>query len=88
MWEKRLGLGLHQQQEVIQSFHNRGQYRLLPKYSHFTAPATTWEKMRPQQRCNIVEKFDKAALNSYKCSLSSTQTQAADQVQGTSHDDM
>ena len=81
-------LAKQQREEVIRSLSNRGQYRLLPKYSHFSVPAATWAKMRPQQRCNIVEQFDKATLKS-RHSLPSTRTVTAP-VPGTSHalDDM
>ena len=55
-------LAKQQREEVIRSLSGRGQYRLLPQYSHFAVPTATWAKMRPAQRSEVVNRFDKATL--------------------------
>ena len=50
-----------QQEEVIRALSGRGQYRLLSQYSHYSVSASVWGKMRPEQRCELVNKFGKAA---------------------------
>ena len=42
----------------------RGQYRLLPQFSHFAVSPSQWAKMRPEQRREVVEQFDKATVKS------------------------
>ena len=42
----------------------RGQYWLLPKFSHLAVLPSQWAKMRPDQRCEVVEQFDKATMKS------------------------
>ena len=53
-----------QREEVIRALSSRGQYRLLPEYSHYTVSAVEWGKMRPEQRRQIIARFDKATLKS------------------------
>ena len=57
-------LAKQQREEVIRSLSNGGQYRLLPQYSHFAVATTTWVRMRPKQRCDVIRRFDKATLKS------------------------
>jgi len=79
-------LAKQQREEVVRTLSGQGQYRLLPQYSHFSVPATTWVKMKPQQRFNVVDQFDKATLKS-RCSLSSQPSShfpASSQAPGTS----
>lgn len=53
-----------QREEVIRALSGRGQYRLSPNYSHFAVSVSEWTKMRPEQRRNIIAKFDNATLKS------------------------
>lgn len=51
-----------QRDEVVRALSNRGQYRLLSQYSHYSVTASVWSKMRPAQRCEVVSKFGKATV--------------------------
>ena len=53
-----------QRDEIIRVFSGRGQYRLLPQFLHFTVTPSQWAKMRPEQRREVVERFDKASMKS------------------------
>ena len=55
-------LARQQREEVIRSLSGRGQYRLLSQYSHFAVPTATWARMRPAQRSEVVNRFDKATI--------------------------
>ena len=53
-----------QREEVIRALSCRGQYRLLPEYSHLGVSVSEWTKMRPEQRRDIIAKFDTTTLKS------------------------
>lgn len=51
-----------QHKEVIQALSGRGQYRLLQQFSHLSVSAEKWARMRPEQRREIIGRFDKASM--------------------------
>lgn len=53
-----------QQEEIVRALSGRGQFRLLPQFSHFSVSATSWTKMKPEQRREVISKFNKATLKS------------------------
>ena len=73
--------------EIIQALSGRGQYRLLPQFSHFAVSPSQWAKMRPEQRHKVVERFDKATLKS-KASKTAQESRYAESVASTSHGDV
>ena len=53
-----------QQDEIIRALSGRGQFRLLPQFSQYSVSATAWTKMRPEQRREVITKFNKATMKS------------------------
>ena len=51
-----------QHEEVVRALSGRGQFKLLPEYSHYSVSATKWAKMKPEQRREVVAKFSKASV--------------------------
>ena len=60
-----------QREEVIRALSGRGQYRLSQQFSHFSVSAAKWAKMRPEQRREIIMRFDKATMKTKQRSSSS-----------------
>jgi hypothetical protein len=67
--DKMKTLSTQQREEVIRALSGRGQYRLLPEYSRFSVSTLDWTKMRPEQRRDVIAKFDRATLRSTTVSL-------------------
>ena len=61
-------------EEVIRSLSQRGKYMLKPEYAHYSVTTQEQMRMRPDQRQQIVDEFQKAALKvlpvSFKKSVS------------------
>ena len=51
-----------QHEEVTRALSQRGKYILKPEYAHYGVTTQEWMKMRPDQRQNIIEGFQKATL--------------------------
>ena len=51
-----------QQREVIRSLSGRGQYRLLPQFSHYGVLTSSWARMRSDQRSQAVKQFDNVSI--------------------------
>ena len=60
-----------QREEVIRALSGRGQYRLSQQFSHFSVSAAKWAKMRPEQRREIIMRFDKGTMKTKQRSSSS-----------------
>jgi len=58
-----------QEDEIIRALSGRGQYR-LPKFSHLAVSPSQWAKMRPDQRREVVERFDYATMKSITTQVS------------------
>ena len=52
-----------QQEEIIRSLSGRGRYRLTESNRNLGVTVLEWNKMRPDQRKQVVEKFRSAQLN-------------------------
>ena len=76
-----------QREEIIRPLSGRGQYRLLPQFSHFAVSPSQWAKMRPEQRREVVEQFDKATVKS-KASRPAQESRYAASVASASHSDV
>ena len=48
-------------EKIIQALSGRGQYWLQPQYSHLGVELK-WQRMRPDQRKELIHRFDEAAL--------------------------
>ena len=63
-----------QHEEVIRSLSQCGKYMLKLEYAHYSVTTQEWMRMRPDQRQQIVDEFQKAALKvllvSFKKSVS------------------
>ena len=51
-----------QHEEIVRSLSGRGQYRLKPEFSHYGVSNLEWMKMRPDNRKEIIDSFQKAPL--------------------------
>ena len=54
-----------QREEVIRALSRRGQYRLSQQFSHLSVSAEKWARMRPEQRREVIARFDKASIRLY-----------------------
>ena len=54
-----------QREEIARALSGRGQYRLNPEFSHCGVSTHEWMKMRPDQRQQILYKFQEATLPEY-----------------------
>ncbi len=58
-----------QQEEIVRALSGRGQFRLLPQFSHYSVSATTWTRMKPEQRREVINKFSKATMKSKQSTM-------------------
>ena len=67
----------------LRAISDRGQYRLLQQFSHYSVSASKWAKMRPEQRREVIAQFDKATMKNKQLSAgssSATSTQPSQQL--------
>ena len=63
-----------QQEEITRALSGRGQFRILPSFS---ISATAWTKMKPEQRREVINKFNKATMKSGLTTMPSSSGEAS-----------